>query len=195
MCQFVLQYLPSTLSSNAEIHFNSSIDLSDCALFGDLDFTTSDSSSWANITRMCISGTAGFVILLRQTVAGSGHPLSAAQCQYYTLPGDQGPCLCRMDCLLTFQFENSNPVKFGYIHLRNISCNQDLFRDNINDLFNNENNIHPSFTSRSSGCSLRCTYNYIIVAHSENKLVVLTMCLLPELHNYTHSYYQELLGS
>ena len=155
---FGLQYLPSTLSSNAEIHFNSSIDLSDCALLGDLEFTTSNSSSWANITRMCISEVAGFAILLRNTGSGSGHPLSAAQCQYYTFPGDQEPCLCRMDCLLTFQLRNSNPVvKLGYIHLRNISCNQDLFYYNTNDLFNNENNTDPSFASRSSGCSIQCT--------------------------------------
>ena len=31
--------------------------------------------------------------------------------------------------------------------------------------------------------------------HSKNQWVVLTICLLPELHNFTHPYYQEPMGS
>ena len=160
LCQCVLQRLYSHLkiffSSNAEIYFNNSIKFLACSLFGDLDFTTSDEGSWANVADLCISKVVGFVILRRQIGSGQGHPLAAAQCQYYTFPGDQQPCQCRMDCLLAFHLlsQNSPTNKFGYIHLRNISCSQHLFRTNINHLFNNRDSVQPSFTSRSNGCSV-----------------------------------------
>lgn len=124
-------------------------------------------SSWANITDACISReTSGvFSILLGQTAAGQGHPLAAAQCQNYTFPGDQERCQCKMDCLLMFrliQAGSSNAGLRGYIHLRHINCNQNLFRANIDQLFNNQmNNIQPSFLSRSSGCSVEGIYTSI----------------------------------
>ena len=38
-------------------------------------------------------------------------------------------------------------------------------------------------------------FAYFICIHSKNQWVVLTICLLPESQHYTHSYYQEPMGS
>ena len=150
-------------SSAAEIHFNSSINHATCILFGDLDFTNSTSDSWPDITATCIEGSSDLSTLPRMTVSGQGRPLTAAQCQTYT---DQQSMQCRMDCLLTFMIVIPNyGEKPGYIHLRNISCNQTLFTASINTVFNNANNIQPSFTPRfvedyntlSGVCIVLCT--------------------------------------
>ena len=133
-------------SSAAEIHFNSSINHATCVLFGDLDFTNSTPDSWPDITASCIEGSSGLHMLSRMTVHGQGRPLTAAQCQTYT---DEQTIQCRMDCLLGFWIIIPNNVeKSGYFHLRSISCNQTLFTASINTVFNNVNNIQPSFTPR-----------------------------------------------
>ena len=134
-------------SSAAEIHFDSSINHAMCVLFGDLEFTNSTPDSWPDITATCVVGSSDLNILSRMTVSGQGCPLTAAQCQIYT---DEQTVQCRMDCLLGFLTVIPNNVeKSGYIHLRSISCNQTLFTTSINTIFNNVNNIQPSFTSRS----------------------------------------------
>ena len=133
-------------SSAAEVHFNLSINHATCLLFGDLDFTNSTPDSWPNITATCIGGSYRLHILSRITVSGQGHPLTATQCQTYT---DEESMQCRMDCLLSFLIVIPNNVeKPGYIHLRSISCNQTLFTTSMNTVFNNVNNIQPSFTPR-----------------------------------------------
>ena len=135
------------ISSAAEVHFNSSINHATCVLFGDLDFTNSTPDSWPNITATCIEGSSDLNILSRMTVSGQGRPLTAAQCQTDTV--HEQSIQCRMDCLLAFLFILPNNVeKSGYIHMRSISCNQTLFTTNMSTVFNNVNNIQPSFTPR-----------------------------------------------
>ena len=132
-------------SSAAEIYFNSSINHI-CVLVGDLDFSNSTPDLWTNITATCIVGSSDLSILSRMTVSGQGCLLTAGQCQTYT---DQQSMQCRMDCLLSFLIVIPNNVETsGYIHLRSISCNQTLFTTSINTIFNNANNIQPSFTPK-----------------------------------------------
>ena len=149
-------------SSAAERHFNSSINHATCVLFGDLDFNNSTPDSWPNITSTCIEGSNDFIKgLLRMTVSGQGRPLTAAQCQSYT---DEHTMQCRMDCLLGFLLVIPNNVeKSGYIHLRAISCNQTLFTTSLSTVFNNANNIQPSFTSRSGGSKFYSNFANVIL--------------------------------
>ena len=142
----LVQLFCVNFSSAAKIHFNSSINHETCFLFGDLDFTNSTPDSWPDITATCIEGLSDLDILSRMTVSGQGRPLTAAQCQTYT---DEQSMQCRMDCLLSFLIVIPNNVETsGYIHLRSISYNQTLFITSINTIFNNANNIQPSFTPR-----------------------------------------------
>ena len=132
--------------SEAETYFSDSIDILACRLFGDLDFnSTNSTNSWPNITDTCIQQLELNIraFLYRSTVRRPGHPLTAAQCQIYELTMQ-----CRMDCLLTFLFLGGTMDLFGYIHLRAISCNETLFNTSIDTIFNNANNIQPSFVPR-----------------------------------------------
>ena len=83
------------------------------------------------------------MFLYRTSPSGPGLPLAAAQCQTYVQTMQ-----CRMDCLLTFDLLTPNIIRFGYIHLRAISCNETLFTTSIGTIFNNRNNIQPTFTAR-----------------------------------------------
>ena len=133
-------------SSVALTYFNDSINIPACRLFGDLDFnSTNSTNSWPNITDTCIQQLELDIraFLYRSTVRGPGHPLTAAKCQIY-----KQTMQCRMDCLLTFLFLGGTMDLFGYIHLRAISCNETLFNTSIDTIFNNANNIQPSFVPR-----------------------------------------------
>ena len=152
--EIVLQGIPaistnshfeSTYSYVSENHF--SIDLLTCALFADLNFTNSTSDSWPNITDTCIQESPDDIAmnLYHTTPSGPGRSLTAAQCQTY-----EQIMQCRMDCLLTFDLLIPNSEKFGYVYLIAISCNKILFTTSIGSIFNNQNNIEPTFTSKSS---------------------------------------------
>ena len=133
-------------SSVALTYLNDSINILACRLFGDLDFnSTNSTNSWPNITDTCIQQLEVNVraFFYHITVRGLGLPLIAAQCQIY-----EQIMQCRMDCLLTFLFSGGSMDLFGYIHLRAISCNETLFNTSINTIFNNANNIQPSFVPR-----------------------------------------------
>ena len=132
--------------SVAQTYFSDSINILACRLFGDLDFnSTNSTNSWPNITDTCIQQLDLDIraFFYHTTVRGLGLPLIAAQCQIY-----EQIMQCRMDCLLTFLFSGGNMDLLGYIHLRAISCNETLFNTSIDTIFNNANNIQPSFVPR-----------------------------------------------
>ena len=139
-------FMFSSSSSVALTYFDDSINIPACWVFGNLDFnSTNSTNSWPNITDTCIQQLDLDIraLLYHSTVRGPGEPLTAAQCQIYELTMQ-----CRMDCLLTFLFSAGSMDLLGYIHLRVISCNETLFNTSIDTIFNNANNIQPSFVPR-----------------------------------------------
>ena len=141
-------YINNVFSSSSEAltYFNDSINIPACRMFGDLEFnSTNSTNSWPDITDTCIQQLELNIraLLYHSTVSGPGEPLTATQCQIY-----EQTMQCRMDCLLTFLISSGSMDLFGYIHLRAISCNETLFNTSINTIFNNANNIQPSFVPR-----------------------------------------------
>ena len=129
-------------SSNAVTSLDPFFNQSSCALFGELDFTNlTSNASWDSTADTCITESMILQrLLLREH--SQPHPLTESRCQSYSFLSPENTCQYRMDCLLRF-IMNASSDQYGYIHLRNISSDQELFDAAINDLFNVSQNTSP----------------------------------------------------
>ena len=134
------------------------IDPSLCTWLGEFDFTinTPVPELWPEVTTACIQHSSDTLMhFSRMTPSGPGYPLTAAQCQEYH---DGRETKCRMDCWLSFSLLIPTArSKLGYIYLRGISCNQTVFNSSLSAVFNNPENVQPTFiTARSAKDTSTC---------------------------------------